>query len=143
MTVTPVRTGPLPTTSGPSPAMSVVWPTRTPATSVIALKGPRGSPPIAIPRSDARTPLLAAPHSQAGLLRKNPAAVVRRREACVRVVREKQVAVEIDPVRERRDDRRRGNSDGRFLHAAEERLEAEQSGALQHPFCRTHATAFG
>ena len=37
-TVTPVRTGPCPVTSGPgSPAMSVVWPTRTPATSVMAL----------------------------------------------------------------------------------------------------------
>ena len=35
--VTPVRTGPLPTLERPSPEMSVVWPTRTPATSVIAL----------------------------------------------------------------------------------------------------------
>ena len=39
-TVTPVRTGPWPTTEGPSPEMSVVWPTRTPATSVMALSGP-------------------------------------------------------------------------------------------------------
>src|SRR4029077_9167647 len=35
--VTPVRTGPLPTTSLPLPEMSVVCPTRTPSTSVIAL----------------------------------------------------------------------------------------------------------
>ena len=44
-TVTPVRTGPLPTTSVPLPEMSVVCPTSTPATSVIALSGP-GVPPI-------------------------------------------------------------------------------------------------
>src|SRR6185436_8336441 len=37
--VTPVRTGPLPTLSAPSPEMSVVTPTSTPATSVIALAG--------------------------------------------------------------------------------------------------------
>ena len=35
--VTPVRTGPLPTSSIPSPEMMVAWPTRTPATSVMAL----------------------------------------------------------------------------------------------------------
>ena len=35
--VTPVRTGPWPTTGGASPEMRVVWPTRPPATSVIAL----------------------------------------------------------------------------------------------------------
>src|SRR5262249_57090216 len=38
--VTPVRTGPLPTTSLPLPEMSVVCPTSTPSTSVIALLGP-------------------------------------------------------------------------------------------------------
>src|SRR5215472_18340010 len=37
--VTPVRTGPLPTTSLPLPEMSVVWPTSTPSMSVIAFKG--------------------------------------------------------------------------------------------------------
>ena len=41
--VTPVRTGPLPTSSGPSPMIKVVCPTRTPATSVIALAVPPGS----------------------------------------------------------------------------------------------------
>ena len=40
MAVTPVRTGPVPTTSGPSPRTIVVWPTSTPATSVMALSGP-------------------------------------------------------------------------------------------------------
>ena len=43
MTVTPVRTGPSPTTSEPSPRISVVVPTATPSTSVIALPGPVGS----------------------------------------------------------------------------------------------------
>src|SRR5215467_10863872 len=35
--VTPVRTGPFPTSSFPSPEISVVWPTSIPATSVMAL----------------------------------------------------------------------------------------------------------
>ena len=51
--VTPVRTGPRPTTSGPRPSMSVVCPTSTPATSVIALSGP-GVPANGTPRSRAR-----------------------------------------------------------------------------------------
>ena len=38
--VTPVRIGPLPGTSTPSPWMIVAWPTAMPATSVIALFGP-------------------------------------------------------------------------------------------------------
>ena len=50
--VTPVRTGPLPTTSLPSPEMSVVWPTVTPATSVIAFHFP-GVPSKGTPRSRA------------------------------------------------------------------------------------------
>ena len=50
--VTPVRTGPSPTTSSPSPSMIVVCPTRTPATSVIAFRLP-GSPGKGIPRSRA------------------------------------------------------------------------------------------
>src|SRR5882762_3225165 len=53
MAVTPVRTGPLPTTSLPSPEMSVVWPTSTPFTSVMALLGP-GVPSKGTPRSRAR-----------------------------------------------------------------------------------------
>src|SRR5436853_5289129 len=38
--VTPVRTGPTPTFSGPSPEISVVCPTSTPFTSVMAFSGP-------------------------------------------------------------------------------------------------------
>jgi hypothetical protein len=45
-TVTPVRTE--------SPSTSVVWPTRTPGTSVIAFSSPGGSVPIRIPSSLAR-----------------------------------------------------------------------------------------
>jgi hypothetical protein len=59
MTVTPVRTGPRPTESGPSPSMSVVWPTRTPATSVIALAGPGVRLPTTIPKSRARCPTVS------------------------------------------------------------------------------------
>jgi hypothetical protein len=51
MTVTPVRTGPLPGVSAPSPSMMVLCPTRTPGTSVIALFGPTGIDPIVLPRS--------------------------------------------------------------------------------------------
>ena len=53
MAVTPVRTGPLPTSSLPSPEISVVWPTSTPLTSVMALLGP-GVPSKGTPRSRAR-----------------------------------------------------------------------------------------
>src|SRR4029434_4511460 len=55
MAVTPVLTGPFPTRSLPSPAMSVLKPTSTPATSVMALKGP-GEPSKGTPRSRARDP---------------------------------------------------------------------------------------
>src|SRR5690349_2403035 len=51
--VTPVRTGPLPTCSFPSPEISVVCPTVTPETSVMALSGP-GVPSNGTPRSRAR-----------------------------------------------------------------------------------------
>src|SRR5258706_8222831 len=51
--VTPVRTGPLPTCNFPSPEMSVVCPTVTPETSVIALSGP-AVPSKGTPRSRAR-----------------------------------------------------------------------------------------
>src|SRR5579884_1648709 len=53
MTVTPVRTGPMPTLSGPLPEMSVVFPTSTPRTSVMAFSGP-GVPSNGTPRSRAR-----------------------------------------------------------------------------------------
>src|SRR6266511_3437916 len=55
ITVTPVRTGPLPTSSGPSPCTRVVWPTRTPRTSVMALFGPGSISPMTIPTPRART----------------------------------------------------------------------------------------
>src|SRR5262249_41908976 len=51
--VTPVRTGPRPTTSFPLPRTMVTCPTVTPATSVIALLGPV-DPSKEIPRSRAR-----------------------------------------------------------------------------------------
>src|SRR5580658_836801 len=51
--VTPVRTGPWPTCNLPDPEISVVWPTVTPATSVMALSGP-GVPSKGTPRSRAR-----------------------------------------------------------------------------------------
>src|SRR6056297_1955808 len=53
MAVTPVRTGPLPGTTTPSPSMSVTWPTSTPSTSVMELSGP-GVPSKGTPRSRAR-----------------------------------------------------------------------------------------
>src|SRR5215471_1461059 len=51
--VTPVRTGPCPTTSGPLPDTIVTCPTVTPATSVMALSGP-GVPSNGTPRSRER-----------------------------------------------------------------------------------------
>src|ERR1051326_6416695 len=51
--VTPVRIGPTPTFRGPSPEMSVVCPTSTPPTSVMALRAP-GVPSNGTPRSRAR-----------------------------------------------------------------------------------------
>ena len=53
MAVTPVRTGPAPTFNLPSPEISVVCPTATPLTSVIALSGP-GEPSSGMPRSRVR-----------------------------------------------------------------------------------------
>ena len=53
--VTPVRTGPVPTASVPSPRTMVAWPTSTPATSVMAFSGPVGYDPIVMPRSRALT----------------------------------------------------------------------------------------
>jgi hypothetical protein len=43
MAVTPVRTGPLPLTHRPSPSISVTHATRTPATSLMAFRGPVGN----------------------------------------------------------------------------------------------------
>ena len=63
--VTPVRTGPLPTRVCPNPMISVVCPTSTPATSVMALSGP-GSPSNGTPRSRARAFGCAAPAGCAG-----------------------------------------------------------------------------
>ena len=54
MAVTPVRTGPEPGFNGPSPEISVVCPTRTPATSVMASSGPGSMRPMRMPSSRAR-----------------------------------------------------------------------------------------
>jgi hypothetical protein len=51
--VTPVRMGPFPRTNFSEPSIIVVCPTCTPATSVIALKGP-GFPSNGMPKSRAR-----------------------------------------------------------------------------------------
>src|SRR5262245_20843081 len=59
MAVTPVRTGPTPTSSFPSPETSVAWPTSMPFTSVMAFKGP-GVPSNGTPRSRARGAFSAA-----------------------------------------------------------------------------------
>src|SRR5688500_4295055 len=82
MTVTPVRTGPEPTVSGPSPEISVVCPTCTPATSVIALRGPGVPRPTERPRSRSRMPGLFQPRGPrattrlSGLLRSGLHAVM-------------------------------------------------------------------
>ena len=57
-TVTPVRTGPSPTTSGPSPAMRVTWPTATPGTSTMAFSGPVRPDAANNPMSRARISVL-------------------------------------------------------------------------------------
>ena len=54
MAVTPVRATPRPAGGSGSSRQTVVWPTRTPGTSVMALPGPGGSRPISMPRSRAR-----------------------------------------------------------------------------------------
>ena len=64
-------------------------------------------------------------------------------EPLERVVGQQQAAVEVDPVRQRRDDRRSGDPDRRLLHAAEERLEAERPGAFEHPLRRADPAALG
>ncbi len=55
MAVTPVRTGPCPGLSGPSPRMMVLCPTSTPSTSVMALYRPVLKRPSGMPSSRART----------------------------------------------------------------------------------------
>ena len=59
------------------------------------------------------------------------------------VVGEEQATVEIDPVGERREGRRAGDADLRLFHAAEEGPKSESAGALEHPFGRPDAAAFG
>ena len=54
MAVTPVRATPRPAGGSGSSRQTVVWPTRTPGTSVMALPGPVGSRPISMPSSRAR-----------------------------------------------------------------------------------------
>jgi hypothetical protein len=60
MAVTPVRIGPTPEMSSPSPFMRVEWPTRIPLTSVMALYFPGLYFPKLIPRSLRRHLPLAA-----------------------------------------------------------------------------------
>ena len=64
-------------------------------------------------------------------------------EPVERVVGEQQAAVEVDPVRQRGDDRRAGDPDRRLLHAAEEGPEAELARALEHRPGRADAAALG
>ena len=74
-TVTPVRTGPWPTTSGPSPRISVVWPTVTPSTSVMALRGPgvpEADPDPEVSCSHPRRVAAARPSGRAGLAPTRP-----------------------------------------------------------------------
>src|ERR1700676_2615805 len=71
MAVTPVRTGPLPISSLPSPEMSVVWPTSTPFTSVMALLGP-GVPSKGTPRSRARGLVCAETVTETTMRSRNP-----------------------------------------------------------------------
>src|SRR6184192_3487898 len=52
--VTPVRTGPFPTTSLPFPSTSVRWPTSMPPTSVMASRGP-GVPSNGMPKARPRS----------------------------------------------------------------------------------------
>lgn len=59
MTVTPVRTGPLPATRRPLPDQTVVWSTLMPLTSVMALYLPGRKRPVFIPRSCARAAVLS------------------------------------------------------------------------------------
>src|SRR5207302_7902241 len=73
--VTPVRTGPCPTTSRPTPETSVTWPTSTPATSVMAFSGP-GVPVNGTPRSRARDFAWAA--REAGTAANSRSKTVRR-----------------------------------------------------------------
>jgi hypothetical protein len=70
MAVTPVRTGPVPTRSRPAPEISVVCPTSSPATSVMAFSGP-GVPSNGTPRSRARVcPPSGAAARMARMIRK-------------------------------------------------------------------------
>ena len=56
---------------------------------------------------------------------------------------EEQVAVEVDPLGQRRDGRRGGDPDRRLLHAAQERPEAELAGPGEHPGRRSDPAALG
>ena len=63
--VTPVRTGPNPGRSFPSPRFRVTCPTRTPFTSVMALSGPGAIRPMTIPRSRMRLRAASSPAARA------------------------------------------------------------------------------
>ena len=86
MAVTPVRAGPLPTRSAPSPWMTVVCPTRTPSTSVIAFSGPGGKLPMMMPRSRrrGRSFMVVDLHRRDLLKRGGLVGHAARHDACVR-----------------------------------------------------------
>src|SRR5262245_14428844 len=67
---------------------------------------------------------------EAGRVGEPPALVGQELEAADRVVGEQQAAVEVDPLRQRRDDRRRRDPDRGLLHAAEERPEPQVARPL-------------
>src|SRR3954471_4947247 len=89
-------------------------------------------------------PHLTSPvHTEPRRLGQPPAMVVVEGQATERIVGEKEVAVEVDPVGERRDRGGGRDADGRLFHAAKERPEPELVGAPQHARRRMHAAALG
>src|SRR4051812_15197252 len=77
------------------------------------------------------------PDAKARAIRQDPPAGPVELEPDGRVVGDQQAAVEVDPLRQRRDGGRRGDADRRLLHAAEERPKAEASRPLKHSASRS------
>src|SRR3954471_3029710 len=84
-----------------------------------------------------------SPEPESGPVVQAPAAVGSEFEALERVVGEQQIAVEVDPVGERRDRGRGADPDRRLLHAAEEGPEAELPGPSEHPAGGADAAGLG
>src|SRR3954454_14662322 len=74
----------------------------------------------------------ASLNAEAGSARRPPPNRVVEVEPPKRIVRDQQVAVEVDPVGERGDDRRRGDPDGGLFHTAEERSKTEPARLGEH-----------